>query len=78
MQIDTAEAVDASSTPPLREHALWLTIILAIAFALRLAWVIFTDWQPLPDDDAFRYDFAARALANGEGYIHLNGAATAF
>ena len=61
-----------------RSRTVWLAIILASAFALRLGWVIFTDWQPLPDDDAFRYDFAARALVNGEGYIHLNGAATAF
>ena len=42
------------------------------------AWIAFTDWQPLPDDDAFRYDFAARALANGEGYVHLDGSPTAF
>ncbi len=87
MQIDTANAqagnasiaaaTDAGFNRTFRSHALWLAIILASAFALRLAWVIFTDWQPLPDDDAFRYDFAARALASGKGYIH-EGAATAF
>lgn len=88
MQIDTANAeagnastaaaTDAGPMSAFRSRTVWLAIILASAFALRLAWVIFTDWQPLPDDDAFRYDFAARALVNGEGYIHLNGAATAF
>jgi 4-amino-4-deoxy-L-arabinose transferase-like glycosyltransferase len=43
-----------------------------------MAWIAFTQWEPLPDDDAYRYDFAARSLLNGEGYVHLNGAATAF
>ena len=55
-----------------------LTLILTFAFVTRLAWVFFTGWHPAPDDDAYRYDFLARALAEGRGYIHLNGDPTAF
>lgn len=61
-----------------REHAVQLALILGFAFALRLAWIVFSDWQPTPGDDAYRYDFAARALAAGRGYIHLDGTPTAF
>lgn len=57
---------------------MWLALVVSLGFAFRLAWVAFTQWEPLPDDDAFRYDFAARSLVNGQGYVHLNGAATAF
>lgn len=62
----------------LRSDALWLVAVLSAAFLLRLVWVALSPWEPLPGDDAFRYDFAARALAEGHGYIHLNGAPTAF
>jgi 4-amino-4-deoxy-L-arabinose transferase-like glycosyltransferase len=62
----------------LGEEALWLALVLALAFTVRLAWVVFSDWRPLPDDDAFRYDWTARALADGQGYVHLNGLPTAF
>jgi 4-amino-4-deoxy-L-arabinose transferase-like glycosyltransferase len=40
--------------------------------------VLVTRWHPLPDDDAYRYDFIARALADGGGYVHLTGDPTAF
>ncbi len=75
MQTDIADAtpphtprVDATAAnaPPktgLRGQAVSLGLILGLAFVLRLAWAVATDWQPVPDDDAFRYDFAARALA---------------
>jgi 4-amino-4-deoxy-L-arabinose transferase-like glycosyltransferase len=49
-----------------------------LAFIARLAWALATRWQPQPDDDAYRYDFAARALADGLGYVHLTGDPTAF
>ena len=52
--------------------------MVGLAFALRLVWVLVTQWQPTFDDDAYRYDFTARALANGRGYIHLTGDPTAF
>jgi 4-amino-4-deoxy-L-arabinose transferase-like glycosyltransferase len=62
----------------LREDAAWLVLILGLAFTIRLVWIAFSGWQPTPDDDAFRYDFAARALADGRGYVHLDGSPTAF
>lgn len=67
-----------SSAAWLREQAGALTLILVLAFTLRICWIAFSGWNPTPDDDAFRYDFTARALANGLGYIHLNGEPTAF
>jgi 4-amino-4-deoxy-L-arabinose transferase-like glycosyltransferase len=73
-----ASAAFASARAALGDHALLLTLILSGALVLRLAWIAYCGWQPLPDDDAFRYDFTARALADGRGYIHLNGAPTAF
>lgn len=88
MRSDTVEAtsdaplhpaIGRSPAPPtLREHAGWLALILGLALIFRLIWVSFSDWQPTPDDDAFRYDFAARSLAEGNGYVHLNGEPTAF
>jgi 4-amino-4-deoxy-L-arabinose transferase-like glycosyltransferase len=61
-----------------RIETLALAGILATALAMRLAWVAYTDWQPAPDDDAYRYDYLARALVRGEGFVHLDGRATAF
>ncbi|MDP3766662.1 MAG: glycosyltransferase family 39 protein, partial [Dehalococcoidia bacterium] len=68
----------AATQASLREYAVPLAIVLAIACSARLVWVVFSDWQPAFDDDAFRYDFAARALIEGRGYVHLDGAPTAF
>ena len=73
-----SERVAATAGVTLREHAVWLALILVLAFIFRLVWVSFSEWQPTYDDDAFRYDFAARSLVHGHGYIHLNGAPTAF
>ncbi len=72
------EIADGAPGATLREHAVWLLAVLALAFVFRLTWVVFSDWQPTPDDDAFRYDFTARSLVDGLGYLHLNGAPTAF
>lgn len=55
-----------------------LGAVVVLAVALRLAWVAYSDWRPLPDDDAFRYDWFARQLAGGNGFAHLNGKPTAF
>jgi 4-amino-4-deoxy-L-arabinose transferase-like glycosyltransferase len=55
-----------------------LALIMGGALVFRLAWIAYSGWQPTPDDDAFRYDFTARALVQGQGYVHLNGAPTAF
>lgn len=62
----------------LRTRAGTLTLILALAFTIRIVWIAISQWHPMPDDDAFRYDFGARGLADGLGYIHLNGDPTAF
>src|SRR3972149_4262860 len=48
----------------LRTHAAVLALVLSFALGVRLLWVFTTGWQPTPDDDAFRYDFYARALAD--------------
>jgi len=82
VQTDSADAGVAPTARrlriPVRSSSFWLAVIIAAAFLLRLTWILVSEWQPLPDDDAFRYDFAARALADGRGYIHLNGEPTAF
>jgi len=62
----------------LSNHAVQFALVLSAAFALRLAWALITRWHPLFDDDAYRYHFTARKLAEGLGYIHLTGAPTAF
>jgi len=56
-----------------------VALVIAIALALRLAWALITQWHPdaLQQDDAYFYDFTARALANGRGYIGPGGDATA-
>ncbi len=88
LQADIADARPDAAAPrvqlaarlsaTLRNHAVQVALVVGLAFALRLAWVLITHWRPLFDDDAFRYDFTARALASGQGYIHLTGDPTAF
>jgi 4-amino-4-deoxy-L-arabinose transferase-like glycosyltransferase len=88
LQADIADARPDAAAPrvqlaarlseALRSHAVQVALVVGLAFALRLAWVLVTQWHPLFDDDAFRYDFTARALANGQGYVHLTGDPTAF
>ena len=90
MQLDTADAARSGALrlpvarPALgldaavRSRAGQLALILVFALGVRLLWVFVTGWEPTPDDDAFRYDFAARALAEGRGYVHLDGTPTAF
>jgi len=48
------------------------------AFALRVAWIAYADFEPTLSDDAGRYDFLGRALAGGAGYINPNGRETMF
>ena len=48
---------DAAATAPgatVRQHAGWLALIIGLAFAFRLTWVLFSDWQPSFADDAGR------------------------
>ena len=62
----------------LREQARAIVLLLSLAFLVRIAWTAVSGWSPTPEDDAYRYDFYARNLADGLGYIHLNGEPTAF
>ncbi len=57
---------------------LWLTAAVLLAVVLRAAWIAYSEFRPLPDDDAYRYDFFARELAAGRGFVHLTGLPTAF
>ncbi len=49
-----------------------------VALAVRLAWVAYADYQPTLSDDAGRYDFLGRSLAEGGGYANPNGNTTMF
>ena len=60
------------------EHVLWLAAVLSVALALRVVWAAFSQWEPIPGDDAYRYHLAATALVDGQGYVHINGEPTAF
>ncbi len=62
----------------IRAESLALAGVLTLAFVLRVAWAAYSDWQPALNDDTYRYDFAARALAEGRGYIGLTGSPSAF
>lgn len=55
-----------------------LCAIVLVALGVRLAWIAIGDFQPTLDDDAGRYDFLGRSLADGAGYINPNGATTMF
>jgi hypothetical protein len=64
--------------PATRGCALTLAAIVAVAFVLRIGWVAWADFQPTIKDDAGRYDFLARSLVSGGGYVNPNGATTMF
>ncbi|MEX2246207.1 MAG: glycosyltransferase family 39 protein [Dehalococcoidia bacterium] len=55
-----------------------LAAIVLFAFAIRLVWIAWADFQPTLSDDAGRYDFLGRSLAEGGGYVNPNGATTMF
>jgi 4-amino-4-deoxy-L-arabinose transferase-like glycosyltransferase len=52
-----------------------LLVVLAVAFALRLAWVLATSEAPVfvESGDAYSYLFYGRQIAEGGGYLHLDG-----
>ncbi|HXF50209.1 MAG TPA: glycosyltransferase family 39 protein [Dehalococcoidia bacterium] len=74
----TAVAGRRGAWPAVSGTAVAVAAVVAMALVLRLAWIAYSDWRPLPDDDAFRYDWFARRLAEGAGFVHLNGKPTAF
>jgi 4-amino-4-deoxy-L-arabinose transferase-like glycosyltransferase len=49
-----------------------------LGLALRLTWIAYVDFAPSLNDDAGRYDFLGRSLAEGGGYNNPNGATTMF
>ena len=52
--------------------------IVAIAGALRLAWIIYARTEPLWFFDPWNYDRLAAALADGKGYVNEAGQPTAY
>ena len=56
----------------------WLAVILALATAVRLAWVIYAAREPQELHDPFFYVFYAAQIANGDGYRLLDGQPTAY
>ncbi len=56
-----------------------LAAVLAVAFALRLAWMLIIKPEPneITSGDPFFYDVFARFLAQGQGFVRIGGQATA-
>jgi len=52
--------------------------VVALAGALRLAWVLYAKTEPLWFFDPWHYDRLAAALADGRGYVNEAGQATAY
>src|SRR3989304_3473835 len=52
--------------------------VVALAGALRLAWVIYAKTEPLWFFDPWNYDRLAAALADGKGYVNEAGQPTAY
>jgi len=52
--------------------------VVALAGALRLAWVLYAKTEPLWFFDPWHYDRLAAALAEGRGYVNEAGQATAY
>ncbi len=61
-----------------RRQILALFGIAAIALSVRLTWIAHADFAPTLSDDAGRYDFIARSIADGGGFVNPNGATTMF
>ena len=78
----TAAPEGPSEPPRAHRHRLALAAILAVAFGLRLAWVLANTHDPVfvESGDAYSYWFYGRRLAEGGGYLNLDGsgAATAY
>jgi 4-amino-4-deoxy-L-arabinose transferase-like glycosyltransferase len=61
-----------------RRESLIIGAIIVLAFALRVAWIAYADFEPTLSDDAGRYDFIGRSLAEGRGFVNPNGNTTMF
>ncbi len=62
----------------MKHKRLILATIVTLGLALRVAWVLYSDFSPTYSDDAGHYEFLGRSLAAGAGFANLNGAATTF
>lgn len=56
----------------------WLIVILLIATALRLAWILYAAREPHGFHDPTLYGVFAGRIANGDGYTAANGEASAY
>ncbi|MHB8685168.1 MAG: glycosyltransferase family 39 protein [Dehalococcoidia bacterium] len=72
-----AAAAQTAARAAARER-LTLAAIAALAFAVRLAWILYTNYTPTLRDDAGRYDLLGRSLAHAAGYVNPNGTTTLF
>jgi 4-amino-4-deoxy-L-arabinose transferase-like glycosyltransferase len=76
-----APAERAARPPSARNFAATFAALAAIgllALALRLAWIAYSEFAPTYNDDAGRYDYIGRMLADGRGYIDIRAEATMF
>ena len=56
-----------------RRHGLAIGLVLLVALALRIAWVVCVHPDPVLDgrfDDTAWYRVAAHYVANGDGYVN--------
>ncbi len=56
----------------------WLLVIVLVATALRLAWVLYAAREPRGFHDPTLYDVFAARIADGHGYTAANGEATTY
>lgn len=82
LEREIAAPEDAAKRTPAFRHrrgeAAWLIGIVALAFVVRLAWILYARFTPTINDDAGRYDLLGRSLAHAAGYINPNGTTTLF
>ena len=57
---------------------LWLLVIVLVAIALRVAWVVYAAREPRGFHDPTLYGVFAARIADGHGYTGANGQATAY
>lgn len=69
----------APDDSPSHSTSLALVVIVGVAFVLRLAWALTTTKVPvyIESGDAYSYFFYGRQLAEGGGYLNVDGSGTA-
>jgi 4-amino-4-deoxy-L-arabinose transferase-like glycosyltransferase len=61
-----------------RRERRWLLVIVVVASALRLAWVLYAAREPRGFHDPTLYEVFAARIADGHGYTAANGQATTY